>query len=64
MLGSIVPFTLILILPTNKQLLEPSLDPRGASTTDLLTRWGRLHGVRSVLSGLAFALFLVRLGAA
>jgi hypothetical protein len=61
LLGSIVPFTLIVILPTNKQLLEPSLDPRSASATDLLTRWGRLHVVRGALSGLAFALFLTRL---
>ena len=64
LLGSVVPFTLIVILPTNKQLLEPSLDPRSASATDLQTRWGRLDGVRSALNGLAFALFLMRLGAA
>jgi Domain of unknown function (DUF1772) len=64
LLGAIVPFTLIVILPTNKQLLEPSLDPRGTRTTELLTRWGRLHAVRSALSSIALVLFLVRLGAA
>src|SRR5713101_1767024 len=28
LLGSVVPFTLIVILPTNKRLLDPALDPR------------------------------------
>jgi DNA-binding HxlR family transcriptional regulator/uncharacterized membrane protein len=64
LLGAVVPFTLLVILPTNKQLLEPSLNPTDPKATDLLTRWGRLHAVRTVLSTIAFALFLVRLAAA
>lgn len=60
-LGAVVPFTLIVILPTNKRLLDPHLDPRGTAATILLVRWGRLHFVRSVLSVVAFGLFLVRL---
>jgi hypothetical protein len=64
LLGAVVPFTLIVILPTNKQLLEPSLDPNASRATELLTRWGHLHAVRSVLSSIALLLFLVRLGAA
>src|SRR5688572_28610142 len=35
LLGAVVPFTLIVILPTNKQLLDPSLDPRGMRATEL-----------------------------
>ncbi len=62
LLGAVVPFTLIVILPTNRQLLEPSLDPGGAKAAELLVRWGRLHAIRSVLSSIAFVLFLVRLG--
>lgn len=58
LLGSVIPFTLIAILPTNKQLLNPELDRRSADAERLLTRWGRLHAVRSVLSGLALLLFL------
>ena len=58
LLGSVIPFTLIVILPTNKQLLSPALDRRSAETERLLARWGMLHAVRSVLSGLAFLLFL------
>ena len=58
LLGSVIPFTLIVILPTNKRLLSPTLDRRSKEAEGLLTRWGRLHAVRSVLSGLAFLLFL------
>lgn len=58
LLGLVVPFTLIVILPTNKRLLSPKLDRRSAEAERLLKRWGRLHAVRSVLSGLALLLFL------
>ena len=57
-LGSVIPFTLVVILPTNKRLLDPTLDKRSAEAGRLLARWGRLHAVRSVLSGLALLLFL------
>src|SRR5439155_26024450 len=39
LLGAVVPFTLIVLLPTNKQLLDPGLDARSASAAALLTRW-------------------------
>jgi Domain of unknown function (DUF1772) len=58
LLGSVIPFTLIVMLPTNKQLLNPSLDKHSGQTERLLTRWGRLHAVRSILSTLALLLFL------
>jgi hypothetical protein len=61
LLIAVVPFTLVVILPTNQQLLDPRLDPRGERAAELLTRWGRLHATRSVLSSAAFALFLIRL---
>src|SRR5450755_488987 len=32
LLGSVIPFTLIVILPTNKQLLNPALDKHSAQT--------------------------------
>ena len=56
LLGMVIPFTLLVILPTNKRLLDPGLDRRSAEAAALLNRWGRLHAVRSVLSGLAFGL--------
>ena len=58
LLASVIPFTLIVILPTNKQLLSPSLDRRSNEAQRLLTRWNTLHAVRSVLSTLALLLFL------
>jgi hypothetical protein len=60
LLVAAVPFTLIVILPTNKRLLDPSLDPRSEAAQDLLVRWGHLHMTRSILSGVAFVLFLLR----
>ena len=62
-LGAVVPFTLVVILPTNNRLLDSALDPRSPDASRLLVRWGRLHAIRSALSGLAFGLFLVRLTA-
>ena len=61
LLGLVVPFTLIVIFPTNKQLLDPTLSPASAVASALLARWNRLHAVRSALSGVAFALLLYRL---
>jgi Domain of unknown function (DUF1772) len=55
---SVIPFTLIVIPPTNKQLLNPAPDRRSARTGQLMARWGALHAVRSVLSAIALLLFL------
>jgi hypothetical protein len=57
-LGAVIPFTLMVILPTNKQLMSPVLDKRSPESERLLARWGRLHAVRSALSSLALLLFL------
>jgi hypothetical protein len=46
------------ILPPNKLLLSPTLDEQSVEAERLLARWGRLHAVRSVLSGFALRLFL------
>lgn len=58
LLAAVIPFTLIVMLPTNKQLLDPTLDRRSAQAGQLLARWGKLHAVRSILSALALVLFL------
>ena len=55
---SVVPYTLLVILPTNKQLLESSLDRSSERARVLLVRWGRLHAVRTVVSLAALVLFL------
>jgi hypothetical protein len=56
-----IPFTLVVILPTNKRLESRELDLRSEEAGSLLRRWGRLHAVRSILSGLAFVIFLFML---
>jgi hypothetical protein len=54
----VIPFTLLVIMPTNRQLLSSGLDKKSSRTNDLLVRWGRLHAVRSVLSFAALVIFL------
>jgi hypothetical protein len=58
LLGAVVPFTLLVIFPTNEKLLAPSLDAGSQAAVDLLTRWGRLHAVRSGLGVLALLVML------
>ena len=55
---AVIPFTLIVIRPTNTQLLDPRRDRGSEETRRLLTTWGRLHGVRSALSVAASILFV------
>ena len=57
--GSVIPFTLIVILPTNKRLLDTALDVSSPEAAALLRRWAQLHLVRSVASGIAFIMILV-----
>jgi hypothetical protein len=56
-------FALVVMPPTYGRLLDPSLDARSDVARQPLVRWGRLHAVRSVLSGCSFVVFLVRLAA-
>ena len=57
----IIPFTLVVIMPTNKRLERRELDLRSEEAGSLLRRWGQLHAVRSILSGVVFLIFLFRL---
>jgi hypothetical protein len=63
LIGLVIPFTLIVIFPTNKRLLDPTLDPSSDLARTLLVRWNALHWVRTILSGLAFSTMLWRLAA-
>ena len=63
-IGAVVPITFIVIMPTNRQLLAADRDLGSAETRELLARWGKLHGVRSVASGIATLLMLWGLRAA
>jgi uncharacterized membrane protein len=59
LLGFVVAFTLVVILPTNKRLLFSGLDKRSEETRGLLERWNALHRVRTALSVVALVLFLI-----
>jgi len=61
LLGSVVPYTLIVMMPTNQHILHPALDATAPEKLRLLARWGRLHAVRTALSCIAFLLLLTRL---
>ncbi|MGE3977339.1 MAG: DUF1772 domain-containing protein [Nitrospira sp.] len=56
---AVIPFTLIAIMPTNQQLLNPALDRSSEATHRLLQKWGTLHAVRSFLSLAASCIFLL-----
>jgi hypothetical protein len=58
LIGLVVPFTLLVIMPTNRGLLEPGRDLASPETRTLLIRWGSLHAVRTWLSLAAFVLDL------
>jgi Domain of unknown function (DUF1772) len=61
LIGLVVPFTFIAVMPTNNQLLAPGRNLSSAETRSLLEKWGRLHAVRSVLSFLASIVYLASL---
>jgi hypothetical protein len=52
-IGAVVPITFTVIMPTNQQLLSPGRDLGSEETRQLLEGWGKLHGMRSVASGIA-----------
>ncbi len=58
LLVSVIPFTALAILPTNKQLLDPETANDQELAEKLLTRWGKLHAVRSALSLASLLIFL------
>ncbi len=61
LLGAVVPFTLLVIFATNKQLLDPAIAGDLDRARVLLTRWNRLHAVRSALGLGALVTFLLLL---
>ncbi len=60
-IGAVIPFTFLVIMPTNKKLLAPGRDLNSAQTRELLVKWGHLHAVRSVFSFVALVIYLLLL---
>lgn len=52
-----LPYTLLVILPTNKAILTAKVG--SAETRALLRRWGHLHSLRVVAGGVSAAAFVV-----
>src|SRR5919197_198602 len=63
-LGAVIPFTLVVIFPTNQRLLDPALDRNSPEATALLARWGTLHAIRSAAGAASFLLLALRLAGA
>src|SRR5512137_1980587 len=61
LLAGVIAFTLIAILPTNKRLLDPALDPGSGEAAALLARWGHLHAVRTAAGLVAILLLALHL---
>jgi hypothetical protein len=61
LIAAVVPFTLLVILPTNHRLMDQTLNPGSPEAAALLARWGRLHAVRTMLGVAAFVVLLHQL---
>jgi hypothetical protein len=63
LLGAIVllanwPYTMFMIMPTNRRLMDTSPEAATAETRRMLERWGTLHAGRSALGLTATLIFL------
>jgi hypothetical protein len=59
LLALVVPFTLVVIAGTNKQLQDPRRDGNTPGTRHLLERWGQLHSVRTAISLTALTILVL-----
>jgi len=64
LIGSVVPYTVLVVMPVNHKILEPDRDLSSVETRELLQKWARLHGVRTALSLVASAIDVWQLGGA
>ena len=55
------PWTIFGVMPTNKILMATEPGDAGPNSRLLITRWNRLHAVRTLLGGLAVIAFLMAL---
>lgn len=61
LLATIVPWTLIIIMPINKQLLNTTRNASTPGTLNLLQKWGKLHHMRTVISLAALAFQIIHI---
>jgi hypothetical protein len=58
LLGSVIPFTLVFVMPTNRLLIDIRAPLKDDVARALLEKWGWMHAVRTALSMLGFLLLL------
>ena len=57
-----MPFTLVMIMPTNRKLMATKETEATPATRALLDSWGKLQAVRTVLSAMACVAYIWALG--
>ena len=57
-IGAVVPFTFIVVMPTNHKLLAPGRDLTSVETRELMRHWAKLHAVRTALSLIASVIYV------
>lgn len=58
---AVVPFTLLVIKPTNDRLKDSGLDAASEEAETLLDKWSRLHAFRIGASIVSFVIFIIAL---
>jgi hypothetical protein len=58
LIGAVIPWTFLGIMPTNHLLLAPQRDLASSETRTLLGKWAKLHAVRTGLSLFAAGLYI------
>src|SRR5262245_2826544 len=57
LVGALAPYTFMVLMPVNRRMLDPGLDTGSNEARSLLSRWGRLHAVRTVVGVVVFVKF-------
>jgi hypothetical protein len=60
LVGAVVPFTFAFMMSTNRLPLDAASPPKDDEALVLLTKWARLHAVRTCLSLLGFIVLFVQ----
>lgn len=53
------PYTIVYMMPLNRRLMDPDVDPTSEQTANDIKKWGTLHLARTLLNGVIFLAFIV-----